>query len=293
MPCPIAKSYVFLEVMRLQKYSRNASQLLNSVPMWQGRSAPTTMRQLEPALMAIAQGESDRLADGLEFGQVYSSITRAENSSFVSAVDKAVARIRLAAWMKLNKIPSKLQLMNEYSHKLSLARGKPEKDEISARKDRALRELDGRLRECVAACGLGNDGIDTPRMGREHLRGLRLQELVDNFGIGILAIKPENLGFPSDGLRDWSDERYKPHVQGLRANSTFKHFAAAMTYAFKEIIMHSAPEAIPVLRLEALREGNAEPTTSNILSSVTAVSKLRAFTVEPTAEMLQIAAATP
>ncbi len=292
MPCPIANSYGSVEVMRLQKYATNASELLNSVLMWRGGPGPTTTQQLEPALKALAQGAPNRLAEGLEFGQVYSSIRRAQSSSFISAVDKAVSRIRLAAWMSLNKVPTKLQLMNEYSHKLSRARGKPEKEEVSACKERALRKLDDQLRSCVVACGLAANSRETHRMGREHLRGLRLQELVAEFGLGILTIKPENLGLRSDNLRDWSDKRYKPHVAGLRANTTFQHFAAAMTDAFKEIIMPSVPETTPILRLEASMESNAEPTTSNILSLTTAVSKLRAFTVQPTAAMLQIASAT-
>ncbi len=95
--------------------------------------------------------------------------------------------------------------------------------------------------------------------------GCHLQELVSDFGMGLLAMSPAALRLRNGaiGLRDFSVEPYLQWRATMRADATFVKFAKMMTLALRELLQSAEPaETRGLLPIEGA-EAAAAPSSAS------------------------------
>jgi hypothetical protein len=133
--------------------------------------------------------------------------------------------------------------------------------------------------------------------GRQVGWGRWVQRLVRAFGIGVLPMTPAALPLESIAHRDMKDELYDAHIEYLKQDTLFQLFAHAMTAAFKEMLAAAAtaatePVATGQQTLQSAVGTATAATTATVPVSVPpcAITRLRAFSSQPSLERLQSAA---
>ncbi len=275
---------------RMELFGQNAKTLLKSSAIFQGSSFHID-KQLAAMLRKIAEGKSTQLDEGCTYTEVVDHIRRADRASLAARIDKHLSRMRLASMMARDIADHRQKFNAGLSQTDSRA---PITFAIADHKY----EYQQALHRYNTAAQTG--GADDKEAWKDLRWGCRLQEVVSDFGMGILAISPSILRFRDGaiGLRDMGVGPCNQWRATMRADDMFVKFAQMMTLAVKELLQSPEPaETQRPLLIEGPEPAATSTSASDGMPSPPqwAVELLRRFSLKPTAENMRLAAerATP